>query len=578
MGRSKGRGKGGGAKAAQAASGTESTKKWSVEEDKMFLKRSKELIKEGNKHFQQAKLEHARQSYEKALQLCKGHRKESAQLHSNLGAILLLQHKFDEAIQECTLSLELDQYNVTTRRRRARAHELTGNLIGALIDVRWLIRIHAQAPAKLREPFVAFERKLIDQIKQGQASRNQAPAAAEQAAAKQAPPVGVKLQRGDEVRLVEVRPDVSYADLKSVCLQKFDGLGDFNVTAKDEDGDVITLRSREDVSAALKLATNPKFLVSEVDKEAEVVAPPAGELDQTKVPPNLMVEETNLQQQQQQQQQQGKKKEEEVYELDDWMIDFAELFKEHLGIDIDTPLDLSKLAWEKCAEALDTAVKDDKSEALLRAAAGKFEEVIQTALVNLGNVHMCVARKFIDAKKEGEEGSVEVLKAAAAELDIAEGHYSAALGRRPDFADAVLSLGQLEFEKGKISCSFGAPEGHEYHADRAEGRFLSSIEKFKEALELVPPSPEGEQAAEGDQGEGSPQVTRAQALVMWGNALYEMSQILAGAKKEWKPTLELAVAKFVDAKCRREEVSAALEQHVGAGEIEKEKEKYLKNF
>ena len=169
-----------------------------------------------------------------------------------------------------------------------------------------------------------------------------------------------------------------------------------------------------------------------------------------------------------------------------------------------------------------------------------------------------------------------MLKAAAAELDIAEGHYSAALGRRPDFADAVLSLGQLEFEKGKISCSFVAPEGHEYHADRAEGRFLSSIEKFKEALELVPPSPEGEQAAEGDQGEGSPQVTRAQALVMWGNALYEMSQILAGAKKEWKPTLELAVAKFVDAKCRREEVSAALEQHVGAGEIEKEK--YLKEF
>ena len=61
MGRSKGRGKGGGAKAAQAASGTESTKKWSVEEDKMFLKRSKELIEEGNKHFQRAKLEHARQ-------------------------------------------------------------------------------------------------------------------------------------------------------------------------------------------------------------------------------------------------------------------------------------------------------------------------------------------------------------------------------------------------------------------------------------------------------------------------------------------------------------------------------------
>ena len=568
MGRSKGRGKGGGAKAAQAASGTESTKKWSVEEDKMFLKRSKELIKEGNKHFQQAKLEHARQSYEKALQLCKGHRKESAQLHSNLGAILLLQHKFDEAIQECTLSLELDQYNVTTRRRRARAHELTGNLIGALIDVRWLIRIHAQAPAKLREPFVAFERKLIDQIKQGQASRNQAPAAAEQAAAKQAPPVGVKLQRGDEVRLVEVRPDVSYADLKSVCLQKFDGLGDFNVTAKDEDGDVITLRSREDVSAALKLATNPKFLVSEVERGRGGPAP--GE-PPTKVPPNLMVEETNLQQQQQQQQQ-GKKKEEEVYELDDWMIDFAELFKEHLGIDIDTPLDLSKLAWEKCAEALDTAVKDDKSEALLRAAAGKFEEVIQTALVNSRRAHV---RGRSSSTRRGGGGGVRRGAQGGGAGWTSPRATAPQLGRRPDFADAVLSLSQLEFEKGRSAARLGRRRGT--GTTPTGPREVPVLDReVQEALELVPPSPEGEQAAEGDQGEGSPQVTRAQALVMWGNALYEMSQILAGAKKEWKPTLELAVAKFVDAKCRREEVSAALEQHVGAGEIEKEK--YLKEF
>ena len=411
---------------------------------------------------------------------------------------------------------------------------------------------------------MAFERKLIDQIKQGQASRNQAPAAAEQAAAKQAPPVGVKLQRGDEVRLVEVRPDVSYADLKSVCLQKFDGLGDFNVTAKDEDGDVITLRSREDVSAALKLATNPKFLVSEVDKEAEVVAPARrARPDQGSSKPHgggdkLAAAATTTTTG-------GRRRRRRCTGSDDWMIDFAELFKEHLGIDIDTPLDLSKLAWEKCAEALDTAVKDDKSEALLRAAAGKFEEVIQTALVNLGNVHMCVARKFIDAKKEGEEGSVEVLKAAAAELDIAEGHYSAALGRRPDFADAVLSLGQLEFEKGKISCSFGAPEGHEYHADRAEGgscpRSRSSRRHWSWCLPRRrasrPRRRPGGGVAAGHRGPG-PRDVGKRALRDVANSRGGQEGVEADAGAGGCKVCGCQVSEGGG-------VSAALEQHVGAG-------------
>jgi hypothetical protein len=270
------------------------------------------------------------------------------------------------------------------------------------------------------------------------------------------------------------------------------------------------------------------------------------------------------------------------------MIDFAELFKEHLGVDIDTPLDLSKEAWEKCAEALDAAVHNSKSEKLLRQAANKFEDVILTALVNLGNVYMCIARKYIDAKGE-EENTLEAITKADKELDAAERTYKTALERKPDFADSILSLGQLEFEKGKISMSFGtskeSPEGHKYHSSTSEGHFSSAIDFFKQSLDLLStetetensqaaseePPKEGNNNQAGNNAEVSHDSNlKAQAQVMWGNALYELSQCFASSDKEWNATLQQAIEKFKDAKCRTEEVSNALQMHCKADEIDKE--------
>merc|ERR1712176_1528856 len=66
---------------------------------------------------------------------------------------------------------------------------------------------------------------------------------------------------------------------------------------------------------------------------------------------------------------------------------------------------------------------------------------------------------------------------------------------------------------------------------------------------------------------------RAQALVMWGNALYELSQCYASRSEsadKWKPLLEEALNKFRDAKCRPEEVQNALRMHSKIEEIDEE--------
>jgi hypothetical protein len=93
-------------------------------------------------------------------------------------------------------------------------------------------------------------------------------------------------------------------------------------------------------------------------------------------------------------------------EFDDWLLDFAELFREHLGIDADGHVDLHNEGLEKCNAALEEAVGSDKAVPLFEQAAAKFQEVAALALLNWGNVHMCQARRLFEsaaaeAKAEG---------------------------------------------------------------------------------------------------------------------------------------------------------------------------------
>ena len=86
MGRSKGRR---GAKSNGQPRGLTASvvSKQQEEEDKAFFKRALEIRQEAGNLLKAGKFEHAKQSYEKALQLlqsCKGRDKETAVIHGNL--------------------------------------------------------------------------------------------------------------------------------------------------------------------------------------------------------------------------------------------------------------------------------------------------------------------------------------------------------------------------------------------------------------------------------------------------------------------------------------------------------------
>ena len=65
----------------------------------------------------------------------------------------------------------------------------------------------------------------------------------------------------------------------------------------------------------------------------------------------------------------------ETYEIEQWLIDFANLFRDALGVEPDKHLDLTNFGWEKLQGALDTAVLSDEAPALFDKAADKFQEV-----------------------------------------------------------------------------------------------------------------------------------------------------------------------------------------------------------
>ena len=92
----------------------------------------------------------------------------------------------------------------------------------------------------------------------------------------------------------------------------------------------------------------------------------------------------------------------EVVEIDEWILDFAALFREHLGIDAEAHLDFHTDGLEKCSEALEPTKT-------LEVATGQMEfypkprkslqEAAALATFNWGN-GTCSAGKKMDGGRE----------------------------------------------------------------------------------------------------------------------------------------------------------------------------------
>ena len=60
----------------------------------------------------------------------------------------------------------------------------------------------------------------------------------------------------------------------------------------------------------------------------------------------------------------------------------------------------------------------------------------------------------------------------------------------------------------------------------------------------------------------------AHCQVMWGNLLYELSQMRAAVGEEWRPLLDEATGKFRAAGCPEADIRQALSQHTMKEDID----------
>lgn len=292
--------------------------------------------------------------------------------------------------------------------------------------------------------------------------------------------------------------------------------------------------------------------------------------------------------------QQGKSESEadgKEIEIDEWLLDFAHLFRTHIGVDADTHVDLHELGMEFCSEALEETVTSEAAQPLFEAAACKFQEVAALAFFNWGNVHMCAARKRIPLE-EGTDKDVftERLHAAfdwaRSQYELAGTKYEQALSVKPDFYEGVLALGQDSFESAKLRWSLAMANKVDlkvWDSSETIALFKQAEERMEVAVDLwekleerrlkeissstckrVEACSSRENSGELSEAETQEQlrVMRFQINLFWGNILFEHSQVeYKLGLSWWKALLDAAVKKFELAGASPSDILVVLKNH-----------------
>jgi len=307
-------------------------------------------------------------------------------------------------------------------------------------------------------------------------------------------------------------------------------------------------------------------------------------------------------------------------EMDDWLFEFAQLFRNNVGIDPDAHVDLHELGMELCSEALEETVTSEEAQLLFDKAALKFQEVAALAFFNWGNVHMCAARKRIpvDESAPQEVKTAQLLTAyhwVKEKYSLAREKYEEALSIKPDFYEGLLAMGQQQFEMAKLHWSYALAKKEDLASwdssetfqlfDNAEVKMKAATEMWEkleeqrvnevkdpsakkvedllkrrkkqgndaESSSRVPVEPTPEELAE------QAAVMRSQIHLFWGNMLFERSQIeFRLGIDSWKKNLDTAIERFKLAGASEADISTVIGNHCSKGDPAGGEEKKTDNL
>lgn len=623
----------------------ERTSKAFDEDTAVFINMSQELKEEGNKLFQRRDHEGAMLKYEKALKLLPRNHIDVAYLRSNMAACYMQMGygEYPRAIHECNLALEVAPKYSKALLKRARCYEALNRLDLALRDVNNVLSIEPNnltaleiadrvkkamedkgvevkeivLPPEVNEPPVPavlikaskdkvrkkkstkFEKKKAEDIQEkiveepADRQTEDKVVVEDKQSVKEEKVVTrtVKLVLGEDIRWAQLPNNCSIRLVRDIVLDRFPNLQGVLIKYKDQEGDLVTITTTDELRLAEASGDNQGVLrlyIAEVSPVKEPLYEGMGseeEVPKTTTKQPATVWDGDVE------------KEAELEKgqtcVDDWIIQFARVFKNHVGLDYDSYLDLHEIGMKLYSEAMEDTVTSEDAQGLFDIAAGKFQEMAALAMFNWGNVHMSRARKRVFFT---EDGSRETMMAqiksayewAQKEYAKAAMRYEEALKIKPDFYEGLLALGQQQFEHAKLSWYYlmgakadleteeaaqvlefynkaedsmerGIQMWEEMEEQRLNG--LSKIEKDKAELQKFGLDGLLKEISTDEAIEQAANM-RSQIYLLWGTLLYERSVVeFKLSLPTWEECLEVAIEKFELAGASSTDIAVMVKNH-----------------
>ena len=613
----------------------------------VFISMSQELKDEGNKLFQKRDHEGAMFKYEKALKLLPRNHIDVSYLRSNMAACFMQMgvSEYPRAIHECNLALEVTPKYSKALLKRARCYEALNRLDLALRDVSTVLNIEPnnvmaleiaervkmtlvkkglkvndtviELPPDYVEPPISqpsqkvakdkprkkknnkvVDKKALDLVEEKKAEETADEKKTEDKAVveekisiiKEVPKRTVKLVFGEDIRWAQLPVNCTLLELREVVCDRFPNSRAVLIKYRDQEGDLVTITSDEELrwaESSVESQGSIRFYIVEVDPEQDPFFEKVKSEDdfhKFSVGENSVAENG------------FSVKDKEIKGLsciEDWIINFAQLFKNHVGFESDSYLNLHELGMKLYSEAMEETVTSNEAQDLFDTAGDKFQELAALALFNWGNVHMSRARKKVyfteDSSKESVISQIKSAYDWAQQEYIKAGkRYEEALKMKPDFYEGYLALGQQQFEQAKLSWYYAISNSADMETrpsseilqlyNNAEDNMEKGMQMWEEWEEqrLSELSKQTSVKAQmhnmgldgflkdisADEAAEQAASMRSQINLLWGTMLYERSVVeFKLGLPVWHECLEVAIEKFELAGASPTDIAVMVKNH-----------------
>ncbi|KAI7748801.1 hypothetical protein M8C21_032859 [Ambrosia artemisiifolia] len=600
--------------------GENSTRKAYDDDTEIFISMAQEHKEEGNKLFQKKGYEGAISRYEKALKLLPKNHITVSYLHSSIAACYMRMgiSEFPRAIHECNLALEVTPKYSKALLKRARCYEGLNRIDLALKDVSVVLdkepkNVMAIEIADRLKPLM--EDKLTEEKSNSVLEENGHKVHEEESKAVQAPDhiedmhqkamneepregksethervdesnekisekiepyndekeaedklvveekisvfsnengpkMNIKLVYGDDIRWAKIPFDCDVLELRGIISDRFPLSRAVLMKYRDQEGDMVTVTTNEELrwaETAVGQTGSVKLYIVEVNPEQDPF------FDHVR------------------RQKQKQKLQKSSSCIDEWILEFSQLFKNYVGFNSDDYLNLYEVGMKLYTDAMEDTITSEESQQLFNNAADKFQEMAALALFNLGNVHMSKARKRADFEENTSQESLishikDLYEWAQIEYSKAGQMYQESIKVKPDFYEGLLALGHQEFEQAKLSWYYAVGTktdlekwDHKHVIElynKAEENMEKGTKMWEEAMNMERPS--------GTKDDGAERVANMRSLinVLWGTMLYERSSMeYKLGLPYWHECLEISVEKFEAAGVSLTDIAVIVKNH-----------------